>query len=76
MGSTLLNRSKIGNNCLVGANSLVSEGKEFADGSMILGAPARTVKQLAEPQLAMLKISADVYVRNHQRFRSGLKPVG
>jgi carbonic anhydrase/acetyltransferase-like protein (isoleucine patch superfamily) len=43
---------------------------------MILGAPARAVKQLAEPQLAMLKISADVYVRNHQRFRSGLKPVG
>jgi carbonic anhydrase/acetyltransferase-like protein (isoleucine patch superfamily) len=76
MGSTLLNRSKIGNNCLVGANSLISEGKEFADGSMILGAPARAVKQLAEPQLAMLKISADVYVRNYQRFRSGLKPVG
>jgi carbonic anhydrase/acetyltransferase-like protein (isoleucine patch superfamily) len=42
---------------------------------MILGAPARAVKQLAETQLAMLKISADVYVRNYQRFRSGLKPV-
>ena len=76
MGSTLLNRSRIGNNCLVGANSLISEGKEFADGSMVLGAPARAVKQLSEPQLAMLKISADVYVKNHQRFSAGLKQVG
>ncbi len=76
MGSTLLNRSRIGNNCLVGANSLVSEGKEFADGSMILGSPARVVKQLPEQQLAMLKISSDVYVRNYQRFRGELKQVG
>lgn len=76
MGSTLLNRSKIGNNCLVGANSLISEGKEFPDGSMILGAPARTVRALSEPQFAMLKMSADIYVRNHRRFREQLKQIG
>lgn len=76
MGSTLLNRSKIGNNCLVGANSLIAEGKEFADGSMILGAPARAVKQLPEPQLQMLKISSDVYVKNYRRFRGDLKQIG
>ena len=76
MGSTVLNRAKIGSNCLVGANSLVSEGKEFADGSMILGAPARAVKQLADHQIAMIKASADVYVRNYQRFRSELKQIG
>ena len=76
MGSTLLNRSRIGNNCLVGANSLISEGKEFPDGSMILGAPARVVKQLSEPQLSMLKISSDIYVKNYRRFRSDLKQIG
>jgi carbonic anhydrase/acetyltransferase-like protein (isoleucine patch superfamily) len=76
MGSTLLNRSRIGNNCLVGANSLVSEGKEFADGSMILGAPARVMRSLAEPQLALLKMSAAVYVQNYQRFKVGLRQVG
>lgn len=76
MGSTLLNRSRIGNNCLVGANSLVSEGKEFDDGSMILGAPARVMRQLAEPQLALLRMSAAVYVQNYQRFKGGLKQVG
>ncbi|HEY5338697.1 MAG TPA: gamma carbonic anhydrase family protein, partial [Rhizomicrobium sp.] len=76
MGSTILNRAKIGNSCLVGANSLVSEGKEFADGSMVLGAPARVIRQLSEPQLAMLKISAQGYVGNHKRYASGLKPIG
>jgi carbonic anhydrase/acetyltransferase-like protein (isoleucine patch superfamily) len=76
MGSTLLNRSRIGKNCLIGANTLITEGKEFADGSMIVGSPGRSVKQLSEPQLAMLKISSDGYVRNSQRFRGELKQIG
>jgi len=73
MGSTLLNRSRVGKNCLIGANSLISEGKEFPDGSLIVGAPARVARALDERQLAILKISADVYVQNYQRFRGGLK---
>jgi carbonic anhydrase/acetyltransferase-like protein (isoleucine patch superfamily) len=68
MGSTLLNRSRIGKNCLVGANALVTEGKEFEDGTMILGAPAKMVRKLGEGELAGLKISAAGYVHNHQRF--------
>ncbi|MGH6872684.1 MAG: gamma carbonic anhydrase family protein [Rhizomicrobium sp.] len=75
MGSTLLNRSRIGSNCIVGANTLIAEGKEFPDNSLIVGAPGRVVKQLSEGQLAMLKISADVYVRNYKRFRAGLTEV-
>jgi len=73
MGSILLNRSKIGSNCLIGANTLIAEGKEFADGSMILGSPGRVLRQLGERELAILKISAQVYVENHRRFRDGLK---
>jgi carbonic anhydrase/acetyltransferase-like protein (isoleucine patch superfamily) len=73
MGSTLLNRSKIGRNCIVGANSLIAEGKEFPDNSLIVGAPGRVVRQLTEQQIAMLKISAEVYVQNYKRFRDDLK---
>jgi carbonic anhydrase/acetyltransferase-like protein (isoleucine patch superfamily) len=76
MGSTLLNRSRIGKNCLVGANTLVTEGKEFPDGSMILGAPARVARALGEMELAMLKVSSSGYVHNHQRFREKLRQVG
>jgi carbonic anhydrase/acetyltransferase-like protein (isoleucine patch superfamily) len=73
MGSTLLNRSKIGRNCIVGANSLIPEGKEFNDNSLIVGSPARVVRQLNEQQIAMLKISTEVYVQNYKRFRDNLK---
>src|SRR5215831_11850124 len=44
MGSTLLNRSRIGKNCLVGAGALVTEGKAFEDGTMVLGVPAKAVR--------------------------------
>ncbi|MBI1331135.1 MAG: gamma carbonic anhydrase family protein [Alphaproteobacteria bacterium] len=73
MGSTLLNRSRIGQNCLVGANTLISEGKEFGDGTMILGAPGRAVKELGPAQAGLLKASAEIYVENTRRFRTGLK---
>lgn len=76
MGSTLLNRCRIGSNCLVGANSLVTEGKEFLDGSMILGSPARVVRQLGASELAIAKISSAGYVHNHRRFRDTLRQVG
>jgi carbonic anhydrase/acetyltransferase-like protein (isoleucine patch superfamily) len=75
MGATLLNRCKIGNECIVGANALVTEGKEFPDGSMIVGAPARAIRQLSEAERAMVKLSAHHYVLNHQRFRAELKAI-
>jgi carbonic anhydrase/acetyltransferase-like protein (isoleucine patch superfamily) len=76
MGSTILNRSVIGKGCLIGANTLIAEGKEFPDGSMILGAPARAIKQISEQQQAMLKMSSQVYVQNFARFAKGLKQIG
>lgn len=76
MGSTILNRTKIGRNCLIGANTLIAEGKDIPDNSFVLGAPGRIVKQLNDAQLALLKISADVYVKNAQRFREGLEKIG
>jgi len=75
MGSTLLNRTRIGKNCLVGANSLVTEGKEFEDSSMILGAPARRARALLEGELTALKIAAAGYVYNHQRYRVQMRQV-
>ena len=76
MGATLLDRSRIGKNCIVGANALVTEGKEFADGMLIVGAPARATRSLGEAEIAMLKRSAEVYVAYHRRARSGLNLLG
>ena len=68
IGSTLLNGSKIGRNCIVGAHALVTENKEFPDGSLILGSPARVARQLTEDEIAKIGWSADVYVENSKRF--------
>src|SRR6187402_1708854 len=74
--AVVLNGAKIGKNCLVGAGSLVTEGKEFPDGSMILGSPAKAVKQLSPEQIEGLKMSAKHYVDNARRYKTGLKKVG
>ncbi len=73
MGSVVLNGAKIGKDCLVGAGSLVTEGKEFADGSMIVGRPAKAVRQLDAQETAGLRMSAAHYVENAVRYRAGLK---
>ena len=73
--SVVMNGAKIGRNCLVGAGSLVTEGKEFPDGSMIMGAPAKVVRELTPEQIAGLQRAAAHYVANAQRFRAGLKKI-
>ncbi|MEG2046393.1 MAG: gamma carbonic anhydrase family protein [Comamonas sp.] len=76
IGAVVLNGAKIGKNCLVGAGSLVTEGKEFPDGSMILGSPAKVVRQLTPEQIEGLRQSARHYVLNAQRFHKGLRKLG
>ncbi|WP_394757726.1 gamma carbonic anhydrase family protein [Rhodoferax sp.] len=73
MGAVILNGAKIGKGCLVGARALVTEGKEFPDGSMILGSPAKVVRQLRIEELEGLRLSAQHYLANARRFRAGLK---
>lgn len=72
MGATILNGAKIGNNCLIGAGALVTEGKEIPDGSMVLGAPGKVVRQLDEATIESLRKSAIGYQNNMRRFRAGL----
>lgn len=74
MGATLLNRAMIGSQCVVGANALVAEDKEFADGSLIIGAPARLIRTLTEEDRAKLRHAAEAYVANAGRYRERLKP--
>jgi len=75
IGAVVLNGAKIGNNCLVGAGSLVTEGKEFPDGSMIMGTPAKVVRQLTPEQIEGLRRSAQHYIDNAHRFQAGLKKI-
>ena len=73
MGATILNGAKIGRNCLIGANALITESKEFPDNSVILGAPAKTVRQADDKVRAMIARGADVYVKRWKQYAAGLK---
>ena len=73
IGSTILNGATIGSNCVVGAHSLITENKEFPDGSLIMGAPAKVARPLSDDEVEMLKRSADIYVANARRFNTELR---
>ena len=74
MGAILLNRAQIGSRSLVGAAALVTEGKQFEDGKMILGAPAKAVRDLTVEQIEGLERSAAIYVANAGRYKAQLRP--
>jgi carbonic anhydrase/acetyltransferase-like protein (isoleucine patch superfamily) len=76
IGAIVLNGAKIGRHCVVGAGSLVTEGKEFPDGSMIMGTPAKVVRQLTPEQIEGLRWSARHYIDNARLFRTTLKKLG
>ena len=72
MGATVLNGAKIGTNCLIGAGALVTEGKEIPDGSVVLGAPGKVVRELDARAIQMLRASALHYQENAARFAKTL----
>lgn len=76
IGAVLLNGARIGAHCLVGAGALVTEGKQFPDGSLIVGAPARVARALTPQQIEGLLASARHYRANARRMRAGLKRIG
>ena len=74
--AVVLNGARIGRNCLVGAGALVTEGKEFPDNSLIMGSPAKVVRELTPEQTQRLRQSAQNYIANAARHRDGLRRVG
>jgi carbonic anhydrase/acetyltransferase-like protein (isoleucine patch superfamily) len=73
IGSTVLNHAKIGANCIVGANALITENKTFPDGMLILGAPAKAVRELTEEEIASLPGYATRYIERAERYRRELR---
>ena len=72
MGATILNHAVVGKNSLVGANSLLPEGKVYPERSLIMGAPAKVVRELTDEEVAHLTDSAERYVKNWNRYQQEL----
>lgn len=73
IGSVVLNGAKIGKNCIIGANSLITERKEFPDNSLIMGSPAKVIRQLTEEEVEVLAMSAQHYSEKAKIYKTDLK---
>lgn len=71
--AVVMNNAVIGRHCIVGAGAVVTEGKAFPDRSLILGAPAKLVRQLTDADVEGLKAAAEVYVRKTLSYRHELE---
>lgn len=69
MGSTLMNGSVIKKNTIIGAGSLVTEGKEFPEGVLLVGRPAKVIRELTEEEIQGIKKSAEMYVANSKVYK-------
>jgi carbonic anhydrase/acetyltransferase-like protein (isoleucine patch superfamily) len=74
--AVILNHARIGAHCVVGAGAVVTEGREFPDGSLILGAPAKAVRELTPEQIARFHLAALSYVERARYYRQHLKQIG
>ena len=70
--AVVLNGAVIGKHCLVGAGAVVTEGKVFPDRSLIIGAPAKAVRELSDEQVQNLRENAADYARRADVYRREL----
>ncbi|MBS0387567.1 MAG: gamma carbonic anhydrase family protein [Proteobacteria bacterium] len=68
-GAIVLDGARIGSHCLVGAGSMVTPGKAFADGSVLMGAPARVIRTAGARELEMIEHAARSYQERIRRYR-------
>jgi carbonic anhydrase/acetyltransferase-like protein (isoleucine patch superfamily) len=68
MGARILNGAVIEPECIVGAGALVTEGKQFEPSSLIVGAPARVVRQITDEERQLLRASAVHYAEKAARY--------
>ena len=73
MGARILNGAEIRTECIIGAGALVTEGKVFSSGSLIVGAPARVVRELTDKERKMLRASASHYADKAARYAAELR---
>ena len=75
MAARILNGAVIETECIVGAGALITEGKHFASGSLIVGVPARVVREVTDEERQLLRASAAHYAEKAKRYAAELRRV-
>ncbi|MFZ4692617.1 MAG: gamma carbonic anhydrase family protein [Burkholderiaceae bacterium] len=73
--AVVLDGAVIGKNCLVAAGALVTSGKEFPDNSLIMGSPAKAVRELTQEQINDIQRGVTTYIERAAYFKQQLKRI-
>ncbi|MFU0790150.1 gamma carbonic anhydrase family protein [Cerasibacillus sp. JNUCC 74] len=73
MGSTILDNVEIGEECIIGANTLIPPGKKIPSRSLVVGSPGKIVRDVSAKDLELIQLSIDTYVAKGKDFKQILK---
>jgi carbonic anhydrase/acetyltransferase-like protein (isoleucine patch superfamily) len=73
--SVVMNRVTIGDDSLVGAGTIIPEGKSFPAKSLLLGVPAKIVREITDKDIEMMRLNAEDYVNRRGRYLARLKRI-
>ena len=69
IGSTILNKAKIGKYSIIGANALVTENKVIPERSLVLGSPGKVIRQVTDEEIKHIRENAEHYVQNYKNYK-------
>ncbi len=75
MNAVVLNGAVVGKNCLIGANALVTENMQIPDHSLVLGSPAKVIREVTEDAMQMMAAGTQHYIDKISVYNSSLRPV-
>lgn len=75
MQAIVLNGAHIGRNCIIGAGALVTGNMQIADGSLVMGSPAKIVRPVRPEEIAKIIEGAATYSARAIRFRETLQEI-
>jgi len=72
IGAVILNKAKIGKNCIIGAKALITENKEIPDNSLVVGAPGKIIRKVTDEEVKLIKESAIHYQENWKKYSKSI----
>jgi carbonic anhydrase/acetyltransferase-like protein (isoleucine patch superfamily) len=73
MGAILLNGAQVGSNCIIGAGALVAENKSVPDNTLVVGSPARKLRDNDEAAVKLIAKAAEIYFNRWRNYAMNLK---
>ena len=75
MGAIVLNGARVGSHCIIGAGALVRENMTVPDNALVVGSPARKIRDNDEAAIALIEEAAEIYFRRGREYAANLRAV-